>query len=311
MKKIYVLFSVLIVLLFITGCKKTTEAGLTGAYIGGSEGLDISFVEDEPPERVLDANSEQFFITLLLKNEGESDIEEGDVRVTLSGIEKNQFQIDSLTKVNENFIKGLEKKREEVLEGVQDEISYEAKYKPDLNQDFNPTITANVCYTYSTRTLTKLCLRKDVARRAREGECVVDEKKAIENSGAPLQVISLSELKGGTNKVKVIFTIENVGEGVVYEKGALRVGDCSEGSDKENRVNVEIRPVSNLQFKCSKLGDKSTGVVRLNTEGKATITCDASTSGLQETAFEDPLNINLDYVYKERIKKVMIVENAV
>ena len=312
MKKKYILFSLFVILLFIGGCKKATESkAAIGAYVGGDEGLDLSFVEDEPPERVLDADSEQFFITLLLKNDGEFDIDVGETRITLSGIEKNQFQIGSLTETNKNFINGLEKKREETLPGGQDEISYTAKYKPDLNQDFTPTVTASACYAYGTRTLTKLCLRKDIARRSREAECTVDEHKTIENSGAPIQVTSLNEMKGGSNKIRVIFNIENVGEGTVYEKGSFSSGSCSEDMSKEDRLNVEIRPVSSINFKCARLGGGASGVIKLNTEGKAVVTCEADTSRLQDTAFEDPLNINLDYVYKERISKALTVEDAV
>ncbi len=311
MKKIYVLFSLFVILLFIGGCKKTVETKLSGAYVGGDGGLGLSFVEDEPPERVLDADSEQFFITLLLENKGEFDIDVDEARITISGIEKNQFQISSLTETNKNFINGLEKKREETLPGGQDEITYTAKYKPDLNQDFTPTVTASVCYAYGTRTLTKLCLRKDIARRSREAECTVDEHKTIENSGAPIQVTSLNEMKGGSNKIRVIFNIENVGEGTVYEKGSFSSGSCSEDMSKEDRLNVEIRPVSGINFKCARLGGGASGVIKLNTEGKSVVTCEADTSGLQETAFEDPLNINLDYVYKERISKALTVEDAV
>jgi len=324
MKKIYVLFSLFVLLLFIGGCKTTGETKLMKAFVGGSKGLDISFVEGEPPEKVADFNSEQFRITLLLKNEGELGIEDNNVRVTLSGIGQNQFGMteefgmtEGLTKTNTNFISGTEKRREEILDGGEDEITYTAIYMPDLKQDFTPTITANVCYVYGTRTLTNLCLRKDIARKEREGECVVDEYKTIENSGAPIQVTSLSEMKGGTNTVRVIFNIENVGSGTVYEKGTFSSGDCSESNDnrdKENKLNVEIKPIGGVDIancECARLGGGSKGVVKLNIEGKAVITCVASTAGLQSTAFEAPLNINLDYDYKERISRKITVENAV
>ena len=206
---------------------------------------------------------------------------------------------------------GVTKERSEAIEGAEDDVSFEAKYKQDLNQDFTPTITANVCYTYGTRTLSNICLRKDVVRREEAGECILDEEKKVENSGAPIQVISLKERKSGANEVKLIFDIQNKGTGVAYSRSAFASSSsCSEDPTKEDFVNVEIKPISSLSVRCDKFAGTASGVVRLNSEGMATVSCDVSTSGLQDTAFEEPLNINLDYIYKERISKQLTVENA-
>ena len=66
---------------------------------------------------------------------------------------------------------------------------------------------------------------------------------------------------------------------------------------------------SPLRFECSKLDNQAIGVVRL-IEGKASINCEASTSGLQETPYESPLNIYVDYTYKDYTSKEIIVEDS-
>ena len=305
---IYVLLA--LVIIFISGCKSQDTDTISGSFVGGDNGLELSFINDEPPTRVLDNNAEQFFVTISMKNKGEFTIEPGKAIVTLSGISKDQFQLDSLSKKNENQLPGVVKERTSSLEGGQDEVSFNAKFKQDLNQDFMPTITANICYAYGSRALSNVCLRRDVVRREQEGECVVDEDKKAENSGSPIHVVSFKERKAGPNEIKIIFDLQNVGSGKPFSRTAFSSGICGEDPTKEDFVNVEVRPISNVNVRCDKFAGTGSGVVRLNSEGKATVSCDVSTSALQDTAFEEPLNINLDYIYKERISKQVTVENS-
>ncbi len=309
-KRGYLIILVSLVI-FVAGCNTGDNNKVSGSFVGGDNGLILSFVENEPPESVLDANAEDFFIKIMLENEGEDDVEAGEAIVTLSGISKDQFQIDSLTKSNDNLIFGVRKDRNNVIEGSQEEVSFNANYKGDLKQDFSATITADICYDYETRTLSNICLRKDVARRDREGECFIDEEKSIENSGAPVQVTLLRERRAGNNELSLTFEISNIGAGEVFGKGAFSSGKCDQDKVKENLVHVSIEPVSDVQVRCDKFANTGEGDLRLTSEKKATVTCSVNTLKLQENAFEDPVNINLDYVYKERISKGIIVENAI
>ena len=323
----------LILLVFITGCQNGSEKTAEGAYVGGAQGLGLSFVDNEPPLRVLDADSDEFLITLLLDNVGEYDVGQGGVRVTLGGIDQKEFQIKDMTKRNENLIRGISKEREEIIAGDIEELTYNARYKSDLNADFSTIISANVCYNYGTRSLTSLCLRRDSSVRPREGDsCTIDEAKPIENSGAPIQVSNVFERPVGKNAVRITFDIENVGKrgtssgfggfsglrggtasadasiGDVYQAGAFNQV-CYGDEDKKNKVNTEVVGTGGIKFKCDKLSGGNKGVVRL-VENKVTISCETDTKGLQEIAFASPVNINLDYVYRESISADIIVEDA-
>lgn len=307
-KKVLVMF---LVLIFLAGCKTTTQQA-SGAYVGGTNGLKIEFVESEPPDTVLDANSDQFYITLRFTNQGEHDLDEGDIKVTLDGISKQEFQLSSLTKTNENTLIGSQKERTEIIAGDEGEVSFEAKYKPDLSADFKVKIGANVCYQYETETISSLCLEKDVSARVKEKDaCTIDQEKTIQNSAAPIQISNLKERPIGTNKIKVTFDVENKGLGTPFEPNAFAAGDCYEKEDKKEKVQVRIVPggSSPLKFECSKLDNQAIGVVRL-IEGKASISCEASTSGLQETPYESPLNIYVDYTYKDYASKEITVEDS-
>jgi len=298
----------LLALLVITAC--TQEKKIGGAFAGGTTGLGANFVENEPPERVLDNNAEEFLVTISLFNDGESDVGVRNARITLVGIDAKDFQIKDMTKTNENLIRGVSKERDQVIPGDIEEVSFDAKYKNDLDADFNAIIGANMCYKYGTRAVSNLCLKREIGGRQSTGDiCLVDESKSIESSSAPVQITNLIERPVGKNSLRVMFDIENAGAGVVYEKGAFATGSCYEDKKREDRVNVDVSMVGkNLNFKCSKLDNKASGSVKL-IDGRTTVSCEASTTSLQETAFESQLNINLDYVYKDYIETNVIVES--
>lgn len=308
------LIFLLIGLIFISGIKGCEKKDvIREGYLGGTEGLGISFADGEPPEKVLDADTDPFTITLLLKNKGEFDIPEKGIAVTLTGINKDAFQISDLTKRNDDIItkSGLEQGKK--VTGGQDEITYDSRYKEDLPTDFVHTIGANVCYRYRTGALAKICLRKEASSKERENDvCIIYEDKGVSNSGAPMHVISLSERPAGTNKVKVILEIKNKGKGVSYVKDAFSSGPCLESGnkDKEKRVNVKVSSNDDVTISCNKLDDKAEGVLRL-VENTIILSCDIDTSRLQETTFISPLEITLDYFYKDFVSKQITVENAV
>lgn len=315
LKKSYLVIIIIISILFVLGCAPKKDK-TTAGYIGGVKGLDISFAEGEPPEKVLDANNEQFRITLILRNLGERDIASGGVKTTIAGINPVSFQIKDITKKNENEISGAKREQEKIVPGGQDEISYSASYKNDEAVDVefkNPGIGVNTCYSYGTDAVSNICLRKQASARTTEKDaCLIYEDKQISNSGAPIQIMTLSERPAGTNKVRVLFDIENKGMGVVYSKDAFGSTDCiaDKEKDKENKVNVKVTSSADVSIKCGKLDDKAEGVVRL-VEGKTTVSCEIDTSKLSETTFENPLRISLDYVYKEDISRKIIVQNAI
>ena len=113
-------------------------------------------------------------------------------------------------------------------------------------------------------------------------------------------------------KVITIFDIENKGKGAVFSKDAFGSKACiaDQEKDKENRINVKVTSTADIGIKCGKLNDKAEGIIRL-VEGKTSVTCNIDTSRLSETTFENPLKISLDYVYKEDVRKAVLVQNAI
>jgi len=90
--KLFVLISV--ISMFLAGCGRGDE-GIGGApttpFLGGSEGLEISFLEGSPPEEVTDSGTFEFQALVKLKNNGEFDLTKDDVEVSLAGFFPEDF----------------------------------------------------------------------------------------------------------------------------------------------------------------------------------------------------------------------------
>lgn len=315
MKKVYFIVFFVLILLFISGatsCQTGKKPMVGTRYIGGVTGLSADFVDGEPPEVVLDAGNEQFTITLLFENEGEDSINEGEIRTTITGISQKAFSIVSLTKVNEAFVDGKRKEDTIVVRGGQDYITYDASYKDDLFADFATTLGINYCYNYMTRAVSDVCLRKNAVARSKEtDQCNVVENKVVSSSSAPIQITSLKEAASKTNEISITFTIENKGNGDVFNIDSFITGECVESQEKVKKdyVHVKVSSQEGLNIKCSKFGDKAEGNVRL-VQDLTTVMCKIDTTNLQETTYTSPLDITVDYVYKDFVSKIITVENA-
>jgi hypothetical protein len=305
-----ILFVMILSLSGIEGCPASEEKTTTGAYIGGTDGLGISFVSEEPPMSVLDNNQDPFFITLLIQNNGEYTVPAGKIIASLSGINKDAFGLDSLNVKSVNDLFGKNKIGEEIIEGSLDQLQFDqANYKYDLSADFSTQLRADICYAYETNSLVKLCLKKNPIQRKQEDVCsVLNENVAAENSGAPLQIKDVRS-RGGSDSVTFTFIVENKGTGEVYEPGTF-FDNCIKNDMKKDYVILKIKDEGGkLDIKCGILGNNNEGTIKL-INNMRTVSCTVKTSGLQESAFEEPFEIILDYFYKESISTNLLVVNS-
>lgn len=296
MKKRYFVFLLVISILFIAGCKDGGTSA--GSFIGGDQGLELSFVVGEPPETVLDNHQDPFDITVLLKNKGEADIKRDDIIVTLQGISKDDFGVSSLSRKNIDALEGRERFGQEAIEVDETEVRFTSlNYLHDLNADFDVDIRADVCYEYSTKAVTSLCLKKDATKRKTQDACEVNnDAVAVDNSGAPIKVKSMRQRASGSNQIKFTFDIEKIAAGDIFEPGTFK-DKCEVDEDKKDRVLVEVTSAGNLPITCSRL-DGTRKVVDLIGE-KRTISCNVNTAGLQDTAFLRRIRLDLSYMFKD------------
>ena len=312
MKKEHFLVLVLFGVLLIAGCDKASDSNNLSSkrFVGGDNGLKLSF-SDDTPTRVGDNSADEFDVVVVAENEGEHDIDDGKVIASLQGIDREAFSLRSLSERSDTELGGKKKFRDREELGEEIELKFrDARYKFDLSADFTVNIRADVCYEYKTIAQTDLCLKKTANERLTNDVCKLDNDNLnIENSGAPIQVTKINQRPSGANEVTFTFDIEKKGKGEVYEPGTF-FDVCDENRDKKNKILVKVSSVSGrLNAKCSRLNDGSEGVIDL-IDGKRTISCEISTSGLQEFAHTRPLSIELTYFFKDSTEKKIVVEDT-
>ena len=313
MKKKSILVLILLFSLFIFGCQSNqkNKQQLLDIFIGGNEGLEFSFKDNQPPIKVLDENQDPFFITLILKNKGEYTVHENKIISSLSGVNSEAFSLSSLNSKLNIPLEGKLKSGDQIIESSPEELQFDqANYKYNLNSDFPTSLRADICYLYKTKAISKVCLKKKSVERATEDKCLINSDKVVtEVSGAPVKIKDVKQRSSSTNDIKLTFTIINEGKGNIYGPETF-TDKCIDISDEKNKVLVEVNsPSGNKNIKCSQLQNNNKGLIKLALKEKI-INCNIATNNLQEIAFEEPINIELDYFYKESIEKQITVVNS-
>lgn len=291
-KGVLVLVLALALSLAVAGCQggKSATSSSSTPFIGGSEGLRVSFVDNAPPSEILDNKQTPFDITLRVENVGETDVAVNNVKTTIGGLYPADFGQSSLQYVLPRPVQGVKKDPEggKITGGI-DEITFPGlSYTKTLEGNNVFPIQADTCYTYQTRAVGDYCMRQDLTK-VTAGVCSVKGSKPIFNSGGPVQVVSLSESVGGKNTIILSFTIKTVGSGSFFRPAAQT---CTKGDlQSESFVRVTVDPGITGDLRCSGWGGQKTKDVRL-VNGEASVTC--ILGGINVDALQK-INIKLDY----------------
>lgn len=314
-KSSFTIFLVIASLLLLTACNNTKSTTSTSGFIGGTDGLVASFVENEPPAKVFDANTNPFRISLMLENKGEYNVQPSQVLTTIDSIDYSAFQISNPNQKNPSRIAGTTRDTSgKALAGDKTtDISYEASYKNPVPAPQPFTIGMNICYQYQTQSITKTCLRKDVTSRPSPRDvCKIEDARLVSGSGAPIQVTSISERPSGRNQIALVVEVTNKGPGEVYDPSFLNKGTCvtDPSPTVQNRVKAKIYfPDGAPSIKCTQFNNGNEGTLRLVQETQR-FDCIVDTTNLQTTTFEKAVTIQLDYVYKDYISQQVIVDKS-
>lgn len=310
--KIPALLAVLLLVLTVS-CQQTTETTTTGkAFIGGTEGLAISFLSSLPPAEVYDTDN-PFQIGVKIENKGEYDIENaGDIKVSITGINPSDFKVSSgdLMANPENGLDGAKiDSAGNVVSGDYATIEFpEMNYQRTVAGSAMFTIRANVCYEYGTSAQGKLCVRKDLRGVTGEaGVCNPDRQVPAENSGAPVQITNIRQNVAGTNKIDFFFTIKKSGSAAdtLHKLGT----SCDTAVSNRDVVYVEVEDTDLGTLTCTGLrdGTATSGFVTLfNNERE--IKCSQTITDPDD--FETVVKINLKYGYKQFIDTQVKVKHT-
>ena len=208
-------------------------------------------------------------------------------------------------------LEGKVKSENQVIESSPEEIQFDqANYKHDLTADFPTSLRVDLCYEYKTKAVSKVCLKKKAVEKVLEDKCsVLSDSVVTETSSAPVKIKDVKQRSSAANEVKLTFKIINQGKGEVYPPASFS-DKCLDISNEKNKIHVEVSsPSTKIIIKCSQLQESNKGIVKLALNERV-ISCDIPTGGLQETAFEEPVNIALTYFYKDKLEKQITILNS-
>lgn len=316
----------LLMLVVACGNSATPSGASRSPFLGGTSALQLEFERDAPPSEVTDRNF-PFKVVLNIENQGEHDITENDIKIGLSGINQGDF----LGVSNNDFAEGtrleapINGKKQDPEGGVIDGgIAFVTI--PDGNNNFvfrqlsgnTPfTFQANVCYRYETKATGRLCILKNLFKSDFSDElCNPNSGRDIFSSSGPVQLSQLKQHVDSDDRITFSFDVSHSGSGELFKTENDIMSGCprdNQGLEIESRdkvyVSVETRglpfdPVCNIE------SGSSSGEVRL-VSGSRTITCTLDLPlSEQRTDFESILDITVDYLYDQSIKKEVLVKHV-
>lgn len=317
-KKIYVLLTLLL-LVFLVGCGGSDEALQSSSqFVGGTQGLEISFVDGTPPPEVLDTE-QPFGISVKLANRGEHDIENpSEARITITGFDPADFGVtetDMSQDSPEPLLGASKDANGNLVQGTVVTMDFPSSggsliHQTEIAGSVTYNVRADVCYQYGSTANAKLCVLEDILGTTgiQDQLCTINEAKTVDKSGAPVQVESFIESVSSANKVAFTIKVRHVGSGDVFEKAS----SCDADFSMKNKVHVKIDTGIPDGLTCS--GLQNGAASGASYEGDATllngereIRCTQTINSPQD--FEKLVRIDLSYDYKQFVTTQLDVKH--
>ena len=335
MNKKYIVLALLVCLiLLVSACKKSgaaTGGAPTKPFLGGSSGLTITFLKDNPQPEVTDDDTFSFKAIVSVKNDGEFKIKSGDIKANLVGFDPSDFDSD-LSQVNNRQLDDsidLNGKRQDAEGSIVDGETAYISFPKDV--DFRPrkfsgntefTFRADLCYAYRTLSNAKLCILRDMINVRDNSVCRPTGTRSVYSSAAPVQVTNFRQSVIGKEKISFSFDVSLSGSVDIFKDKTDITPSSSFDSacprdprkrrEVESKIKVEVRhiPASDpliTSIKCGGLESGDTGIVTL-VNNKRTITCTADLDPNRNDA-EKVIEVELNYNVLDRKETKVLVKH--
>ncbi len=313
MKKVIFVLMLFVLTLAIAACTTNTTSTDTG-FIGGSKGLDISFMTGAPPETTPDGGQQSFDVVVNIQNGGETAVDKTKAYVKLSGFPPEAFGVtlDSLKANPEDNVEANIKNPDgSVIVPSSVPVTFSGfNYKGNEVASRSFPFRAEICYEYTTKAAAELCLKENFNSVKTDDICQVNAQRSLSTSGAPVQITKLMQSTAGTDKTRFTFTIQNMdATGHVYKSGQAIGCDQTVLSD-ENKVFVQILDLGAVDdIKCVGLsGSGSAGYVTLVTGQAKDVSCTYTVKNRNNRI--QPFSIALTYNYWKFVDTNVVVQHA-
>ncbi|HKZ50114.1 MAG TPA: hypothetical protein VJ110_03880 [Candidatus Nanoarchaeia archaeon] len=313
---IFVLFIALIVA--SSGClgkPKESKLPSDAAFVGGTSGVGIEFLPDQPPSVVF--ASQPFQISVKVENKGEGYLR--DLRtlpstisttptadavygyVSIAGVDPARFGLQEVQELRD-FLTPVTKIGADLIPGGQTQLVFPATAPSITGAAATFPLQVIILYSYTSEAVAGVCLKENLYQQTLSGTeiCKLTGTKPVESAGAPVKVTSVDELPTGFN-----IRIKNTGGGYPF---IFRAGDPStfpqtEGKidrfNQRDRVRIASVILGETELRCSPPDDPVHGGKSLFlVNNEASFFCPATLGVGRE--FVDQLTINLEYGYVER-----------
>jgi hypothetical protein len=306
-KKFIILALVLIGLVLVSGCstKKAVETGPASAFIGGTDGLVMSFVQDAPPAEY--PQQVPFDVIINVENKGESTVSADAAKfyIVLGGISTTAYGIDNPLQPLEE-LQGKQLIQKTTTPGGVTQATFSSDGSPSFPGSQPQKITATLCYPYITQVQGTVCITPSLARQTVGGAqlCTVTGSKTVYSSGAPVKITSLSESAtssaGKITGFRFTMFVKDEGPGTAY-LGTT----CPPTLGDANRVKVISAKLINLDkdLDCGKAATDAGVLITGDNGGVITCTVEGLSSQDISGEFEDVLVMQLSYGYTQSITK--------
>lgn len=315
---------ILLIGILLSGCKgfprrKTGEevdeptAGDVSRIRRGTDGLEMEFVKNIPPDQVYD--NEDLTIIVDIENKGAENIEDAnfyiggyDPNIISMGVEgfgvvydyEAQYGVPLLDVSLEGYLPGKHELRGETGESV---ITFEGDIGglPEGTDVYEPNFIVTACYKYSTKANPIVCIDPNpFGVYTASKSCQPKNIGETGGQGGPIAVTKV-ELVPSRGKVQFKIFVENKGGGKAIDEDKYEGCNLITSEDYRyvNRIDSYSVDVEGLsEIRCQP--DPGNGV-RL-ADDKGVIVCSFEITDQNTPAYTTPLEITLDYHYMKSTK---------
>jgi hypothetical protein len=308
-KKIILALSLILIVLFITGCgsvrRGRDEPPVSAQFVAtGTEGVVMKFLPEQPPPKVYTQGPLSFVVEV--RNRGTYTVPSAEFY--LSGFDPNiliGLGSGSRYIMNEQ----LDGKSQYNPEGGYSMVTFseDSASLPSSMPNYKPTFLLTACYPYQTVATPLVCVDPNPLDTTSDKACRVQKVYGTGSQGAPVAVQSI-EAEARPTGMFFRIHVANVGSGTEGGSGTVfsqdKLQSCFSGLQYSdlNTLRFEV-DVSGQPLECQ----PNNGELRLVNK-KGVVFC--TFKNIQNIpAYQTPLNVRLFYGYKSSISKVVEIEN--
>jgi len=334
MRNTPILLSLLALVVIAAGCD--TDSGTvgpsSGSFFGGTSALKMSFVENAPPDQILDGGAEEFETLVTIENIGESEIREGKLILKLVGIFPTEFGTtkDDLTYTygdldTENGLTQVRKDPDgNRIDGEFAQITFPTSGKMKFGKSLvgnqeEFVLRVDACYEYLTVALSQMCILEDFIKRTSSSVCDPSTSQPVANSAAPIHVTSVTQSVSGADTIILRFDVKAVGAGQIFLSDITSDPACSSDYNVRNRVKISVITGDDTDLSDPlHAGLECVGLIDLNTNrrqgtliltnGEGSFSCiQKLTEDTQVDALKD-ITVKINYQIQDSISRPLIVK---